>query len=149
MAQASILELLTAFQQEKIGQVELESGLEAQIQLCQRRQEELAKARIQPEDQEVWERDLRPGLDACYEGLIGAASEALEYAKSRNEALVPGIVGLLQEVERITGFLESQAGVTSAATRQLVQQGIEGQQDGLALGVSQGSAESQVTFLEE
>lgn len=150
----SILELVAAFEIGSLGQKEFESALEQQMQSCQRRQEELQRQRVPAEDQAVWEQDLRPGLDACYEGLIGAAAEALEFARSRNQALLVGIAGLLQEVAKIGAYLEARAGLVSEGTRQLLREGLEQPADGLALGhglggASQGSAESQVSFLEE
>lgn len=147
MAQTSILDLVTAYKHEQIHRPDFEAALEQQIQQCRRKQEELDKARIQPEDQEVWAQDLRPGLEACYEGLIGAASEALEYARSRDEALLTGIVGLLQEVERIGAYLEARSGLVSEATREQLHQSLDS--DALALGASQGKAESEISFLEE
>ena len=146
----SILELVAAFEMGSLGQKEFESALEQQMQSCQRRQEDLQRQRVPVEDQALWEQELRPGLDACYDGLIGAAAEALEFARSRNQDLLVGIAGLLQEVDRIGAYLEARAGLVSTATRQRLREGLAAPADGLALGgANQGSAESQVAFLEE
>ena len=148
-AQTGILALLSAFEQGRLDQAGCEQGLNQQIQLCTRRSEELTKLRVPAEDQALWTQELRPGLEVCYEGLIGAACEALEYVKSRDEGLLIGIHGLLGEVERIRAYVERKAGLASAETQKLIAGGPAG--DGLALdnAASRGSAEAQVNFLEE
>ncbi len=149
MAQKTLSELVIEFQSQNLSRQEFEQGLERQIQVCQRRLDELAKARIQPEDQTQWEQELRPGLEACFAGLIGAAYEALEYAKSRNEELLPGIFGMLQEAARIAQYLELRAGNVQAATRELMQPDLDLHSDGFEIVRNhQGRAESQVSFLE-
>ncbi|MBF2052393.1 MAG: hypothetical protein IGS03_02885 [Candidatus Sericytochromatia bacterium] len=148
----SIIELVSAYQQHKVSRQEMEQTLEQHIRVCQRKSEELERSKILPEDQAQWESELKPGLSACYQGLIGAASEALEYAKTRNEELIPGIVALIQEVDRITQFLEMRSGLVSESTRQVMQENLSLHSDGVniqAAAVHQGSAESTVSFLEE
>lgn len=150
MAQQSLLELVAAFETGRLSKSEFEAALERQMQFCQRRQEELSRVRVLPEDQAAWDKDLWPGLDACYEGLIGAAAEALAYAHSQNPELLVGIAGLLQEVEHISAYLAVRAGAVSAATRQILKEGLAVPADGLALdSVAHGKAESQIAFLEE
>lgn len=148
-AQTGILALLSAFEQGRLDPAGCEQGLNQQIQLCTRRSEELARLRVPAEDQALWSQELRPGLEVCYEGLIGAASEALEYVKSRDESLLIGIHGLLGEVERIRAYVESRAGLASPETQKLLESGPAG--DGLALesATGKGSAEAQVNFLDE
>lgn len=142
----SILELVAAFETGQLGQQDFETALSQQMQLCQRKQDELARQRVPAEDQALWEQELRPGLDACYEGLIGAAAEALEFARSRNQELLIGIAGLLQEVDRIGAYLAARGGLASAVTQNLLRQ----QGDDLALGqASHGTAESSLSFIEE
>jgi len=147
----SIIELVNAYQQQTLSRQEVEQALEQHIRICERKSEELNKAQIQPEDQAQWEAELKPGLLACYQGLLGAAAEALEYAKSRNDELLKGIVALVQEVDRISSFLETRAGLVSESTRQVLQDGMSLHSDGLSIqsAVAHGTAESQVSFLEE
>lgn len=146
----SILDWVAEFQQQKIKRSEFEQAMESQIQRFQRQQDELGKVKVLAHDQTRWEQELKPGLEACYEGLIGAASEALEYAKTRNDELVPGIVGLVQEVNKIMAYLELKAELVSPQTRQLLEQNIAQQSDGLSIqaAASQGTADSQLAFLD-
>lgn len=150
MAQKSLTELVTAFQNQSLGRQEFEQSLEQQILRCQRRIDDLGKARILPEDQAQWDQELKPGLEACFAGLIGAAYEALEYAKTRNEELLAGIFGMIRDAGLIADYLEQRSGGVSAATQELMQQELDIHSDGLSFQRgSQGRAESQVSFLEE
>ena len=101
MSQLSLLDLINGFYQQKITSADFEAGLKFHIQRCEQQQALLNQAKILPVDQAQWDKTIKPGLDVCYEGLLGAAHESLEYAKSRNQELLPGILGLLQEVQGI------------------------------------------------
>lgn len=146
----SMLDLINGFYQQKINAADFEAGLKFHIQRCEKQQALLNQSKILPADQAQWEKTIKPGLDVCYEGLIGAAHEALEYAKSRNQELLPGILGLLQEVQGIMRFVEVKLGLVSAETQAAVQANLNPEGDGYSIKkASQGTAESQVSFLED
>lgn len=150
MSQSAIIELVALYQHQKISKSDYETALKQHIRVCERKQEDLGRQKIQAEDQEMWVSELKPGLEVCYKGLIGAASEALAYAESRDDAKIHGIIALIQEVERISTFLESRAGLVSNSTREVLATGMDLNNDGLALRhvVQQGNAESAVSFLD-
>ncbi len=149
-SQLSMLDLVNGFYQQKMTSEEFEAGLKFHIQRCEHQQALLNKAQILPADQAQWDKTIKPGLDVCYEGLMGAAHEALEFAKSRNEELLPGILGLLQEVQGIMHFVEVKLGLVSVETQAAIQASLNPDGDGYSIKkASQGTAESQVSFLEE
>ncbi|PKL77431.1 MAG: hypothetical protein CVV27_05500 [Candidatus Melainabacteria bacterium HGW-Melainabacteria-1] len=133
MAPLSLLELVIAYQQRRISPTELEQGLEQQIQLCRHKQRKLKQLSIPPADQQLWQEDLKPGLEACYEGLCSAAAAARDYASQRNEQLLPGIVALIQEVDRIKAYLSNRAALLSPATGQILQWGMDLHSEKLSL----------------
>ncbi len=147
---ASIVELIDAFHGGNLSSEDYLSGLDRHIQFAQRRLSELDKQKIVPEDQALWQATLLPGLQAAYEGMIGAATEAKEYARSRKDDVLQGVGLLLTGVNQVMAILLESSGQVSADTRQILLQTHDVPNDGLDLqnrSVS-GSAESKVSFLD-
>lgn len=147
---SSLVELIDAFHSKKISASDYTSGLDRQIQYAEQKLKELERQKIVPEDQALWQNTLMPGLKAAFEGMIGAATEAKEYARTRNQDILSGVGLLLVSVSELLDKVEAASGGVSAATQQALQSLSEGPQDDLAFGqaVSKGSAESSVTFLD-
>lgn len=146
----SIIELVAHYQHEQINKADYKAALEQHIRVCERKQDELGKQKIQAEDQDIWNAELKPGLEASYKGLIGAASEALAYAESRDDTKIGGIIALIQEVDRISSILEKRSGLVSESTREALAESMNFNNDGLSLenAVQHGTAESTVSFLD-
>ncbi|PIQ25470.1 hypothetical protein COW36_20715 [bacterium (Candidatus Blackallbacteria) CG17_big_fil_post_rev_8_21_14_2_50_48_46] len=151
MAGYSLVELIDAFYKEAISEQDYLSGLDQQIQNAQRKLAELDKQKIAPADQALWQEELLPGLQAAYEGVIGAASEAKVYAQERKEEVLHGVGILLASVDKIMEFLALRSGLVSESTQKLMAEALNPHSDGLSLEspVSKGSAESSISFLGE
>lgn len=147
---ASIVELIDAFHGNKISAEDYLSGLDRHIQFATRKLTELDRQRIVPEDQKVWDEELKPGLQAAYEGMIGAATEAKEFAKNRDEEILKGVGILIAGIQHVMNLIEKGAGKVSDATLQVLEEATNLNNDGLELQTQavKGSAESQVSFLD-
>lgn len=147
---SSIVELIDAFHGGRISSEEYLSGLDRHIQFASRRLAELDKTKIVPEDLQTWQETLLPGLQAAYEGMIGAATEAKEFARTRKDETLQGVGILLASVNQIMGILLSSSGQVSAETRQILLQSSDVSNDGLELNTRpiSGSAESKLSFLD-
>lgn len=147
---SSIVELIDAFHTQKISSDDYLKGLDRHIQFATRKLAEIEKQRIVPEDQALWNSKLKPGLQAVYEGLIGAATEAKEYARNRNEEILHGVGLLLVGVDQVMDILGQSTGTASASTLAALQDAMESPGDGVNLtrSVHKGSAESAVSFLD-
>lgn len=146
---SSLVELIDAFHSQRIGEEEFLAGLDKQIQFATRKLAEVDKQRIAPEDQALWEAELKPGLQAVYEGVIGAATEAREYARSRKEETLHGVGILLVGIDQVMEILAQRSGLVSASTQQALEDALGGPGDGVSLkGVNKGTAESAVSFLD-
>lgn len=147
---ASLVELIDAFSKNSLSSEEYLGGLDKHIQYATRKLAEVEKQRIVPEDQTLWDNDLKPGLQAVYEGLIGAATEAKEYARTRSEETLHGVGVLLVGIDQVMDILAQRSGSVSASTQQALQAALEGPGDDVNFSspVSKGSAESAVSFLD-
>jgi hypothetical protein len=145
---SSIVGLIDAFHKNSIGSEEYLTGLEKHINFATRKLAEVERQRIVPEDQTLWENELKPGLQAVYEGLIGAATEAKEYARTRSEETLHGVGVLLIGIDQVMDILAQRSGSVSASTQQALQDALAGPGDGVNLSVTKGSAESAVSFLD-
>lgn len=147
---SSIVELIDAFHGAKISSEDYLTGLDRHIQFATRRLSELDKQKIVPEDQQLWQETLLPGLQAAYEGMIGAASEAKAYAQNRKEEVLHGVGILLAGVNQVMAILLESSGQVSAETRQILNQTNDVSNDGLEIQTRNvsGSAESQISFLD-
>lgn len=150
MAGHSLVELIDAFYKQDISAQDYLAGLDRQIHNAQRKLTELDKQAIAPADQTLWQEELLPGLQAAYEGVIGAAEEAKLYAESRKDEILHGVGLLIMGVDQIMQFVAQRSGLVSAPTQALLTQALDPQSDGLALAHRpvQGSAESTVAFLD-
>lgn len=147
---ASVVELIDQFHKNAISSEEYLNGLDRHIQFAQRKLTEIEKQRIVPEDQALWESELKPGLQALYEGLIGAATEAKEYAKTRSDETLHGVGILLVGIDQVMAILDQRASGVSESTRQALEEATSGPGDDVSLSgpTSKGSAESAVSFLD-
>lgn len=147
---SSIIELIDGFHLNKISAQDYLAGLDKHMQFASRKLSELERQKIVPEDQQRWNEVLLPGLQAAYEGMLGAAAEAKEYAKARDEEVLKAVGVLLAGVDQVMLILEEQSGGVSASTLQVLQEVGNVHQDGVALENRpvKGSAESAVSFLD-
>ncbi|MBT9546111.1 MAG: hypothetical protein IV090_12035 [Candidatus Sericytochromatia bacterium] len=150
MAGLSLVELIDAFHKQEISAEDYLVGLDRQIHNASRKLAELDKQQIATADQALWQEELLPGLQAAYEGLIGAAEEAKLYAQNRKDEILHGVGILIVGVDQIMEFVAIRSGLASAPTQALLNQALDPQSDGLALANRpvKGSAESEVAFLD-
>ena len=146
----SIINLLNEYQNNKLPRRDFEKTLTQYQQLCEQQLTQLNRLGVPQEDQTVWNEELKPGLEACYKALISASSESLAYGVSRDESCIPAILGLLQEVERATIFLDSRAAQVSGVTRELLNQSLAMQGDGFNVRKAmQGVARANLELMDE
>jgi hypothetical protein len=150
MAGHSLVELIDAFHKQEISSQDYLAGLDRQIQMAERKLVELGKQQIAPADQALWQAELLPGLQAAYEGLIGAAHEAKVYAEQRLDETLHGVGILIAGVDQIMTFVATRTGLVTESTQALLNQALDPHSDGLDLAhrPSRGSAESEVAFLD-
>lgn len=146
---SSIAELIIAFQNEDIDADKCLAGLQKHVKSAEQKQVRLGKLKVPEEDQAQWDTTLKPGLDTAYEGIIGAGTEAQAFVKSGDTNLLEGIFALLNQVDHILNYIGQLSGL-SAETEQLLNEQ-NPLQDGFTAGSGavQGSAESQVSFLND
>ncbi|HEY9840549.1 MAG TPA: hypothetical protein V6D23_08855 [Candidatus Obscuribacterales bacterium] len=147
---SSIVELIDAFHANKISSDDYLKGLDRHIQFAARKLAEVEKQQIVAEDRPLWDSELKPGLLAIYEGLIGAATEAKEFARTRDEELLKGVGILIAGIDQVMAILDQKSGGVSASTRQALEAATAGPGDDLSLEnrPTKGSAESKVSFLD-
>lgn len=147
---ASIVELIDAFHGTKISASDYLKGLDRHIHYAEQKLLELDRQKIVAEDQALWKETLLPGLKASFEGMIGAATEAKEYAKARDEKILHGVGILLVGIGTLMEKVEAASGKVSASTQQALQSLSEMPHDGIEITASpvKGSAESSVGFLD-
>lgn len=147
--QQGILELLQSFQNGQVDGATFQASLNQIQQFCEKKLQQLEQTKVLEADKSLWESTLFPGLEACYEGLAGAAAEAQLYAEQKDEQVLAGVYYILDQVGQALAIVESAASQTSADTQAAIV-GLTTASDGISLqqGVQAGSATSEVRFLE-
>lgn len=147
--QQGILELIQAFQSGQLDAPGLTEGLGRIQQFSEKKLRQLEQTQVVEADKEVWDTTLLPGLEACYEGLIGAAAEAQIYAEQRDEQILAGVYHILEQVGLALAIVESASGGVSASTQAAIEEASSAT-DGISLqsSIQSGSATSEVRFLE-
>ncbi len=145
---SSIVELIDAFHDKKISSDDYLKGLDRQIAYAENRLKELPRQKILPDDQALWQEKLLPGLNAAFEGMIGAATEAKLYAKSRDKDSLSSVGLLIVGVAQLLDEVEAASGKVSVATQQAIGDVLSAPQDDVALATIKGTADSAVTFLD-
>lgn len=133
----SILNLISEYQHRKISRRELDRTLNQYLQLCERKQKELARLEIPEADLQRWENELKPAVENCYAALSGAAKVAMKYTKRSSESLIPKMISCVQEVERILTFVDNRNHFISGKTRDVVQRALDFESDGLGYSLAQ------------
>lgn len=147
--QQGILELIQAFQSGQLDAPGFTEGLGRIQQFCEKKLRQLEQTHVGEADKALWEATLLPGLEACYEGLMGAAAEAQLYAEQRDEQILAGVHYILGQVGQALAIVESASGEASAETQAAIAD-MAPTTDGISLqsSVQSGSATSEVRFLE-
>lgn len=149
MKNNGIIELLALYQHQRMSKADFEQALQEHIQICVHKQAELELHHIPPQDRKFWEQELKPALKSSYLVLIRSAQAALDYASSRDEKQVPGIIALVQEISRMVIFLENRANLVGLETQRILTQSMALKADSLFLEAALQRQVQPVSALDE